>query len=322
MLRVQLVKESEAVLRQAVALFPDSREVRYALAVHYAKAGMIESAASTLERASQLEGPSDPGADREELSAIYESLARMRKLLAQSDEALSAYETSLKLNPNNLESHLGLADLYFRRGLADDSLVQYQYALSISPENAPAYRGLAEVELSLDHFSESIAAAQRAVELDPAERKSRYIQAIALMRAGRIEEGKLLLEQYERLETEALAAQRRQREILELNRRAAATLAEGGNEEAINLYRKALEAKPDRTDEERIYLNLGLALAKQGRHQEAAQPFQTMITRGSNDFLIHRNLAVQYDLLRDPRALEQRAIYLQKYDAALKAILK
>jgi hypothetical protein len=47
-----------------------------------------------------------------------------------------------------------------------------------------------------------------------------------------------------------------------------------------------------------------------------------MIARGSNDFLIHRNLAAQYELLGDPRALEQRAVYLQKYDAALKAILK
>jgi len=322
MLQVQLVKEAETVMRQAVASFPNSRDIRYALAVHYAKAGMIESAANTFEEATQLQGLADPGADREQLSAIYESLARMRKFLGQTDQALAAYETSLKLNPNNLESHLGLADFYFRQGLTQDALGEYRQAVSVSPESARAYRELAEVELSLNHFPESIAAAKRAFELDPSERKSRYIEAIASMRGGRLEEGKLLLEQYEQLETEALAAQKHQREILELNRRAAVTLAEGRNDEAINLFRKALEAEPERADQERIYLNLGLALAKLGRHEEAAQTFQTMIARGNDDFLIHRSLAAEYEFLKDPRALEQRAAYLQRYDAVLKAILK
>ena len=46
-----------------------------------------------------------------------------------------------------------------------------------------------------------------------------------------------------------------------------------------------------------------------------------MIERGMNDFLIHRNLALEYELLGDSRYLQQRAIYLEKYDAALRVIL-
>jgi len=88
------------------------------------------------------------------------------------------------------------------------------------------------------------------------------------------------------------------------------------------LFRTALDSHPDHDDEARISLSLGLAQAKLGRHRDAAETFQAMIERGINDFLIHRNLALQYELLGDSRSLEQRAIYLQKYDSALKAILK
>ena len=86
------------------------------------------------------------------------------------------------------------------------------------------------------------------------------------------------------------------------------------------MFRTALDSHPDHDDEARISLSLGLAQAKLGRHRD--ETFQAMIERGINDFLIHGNLALQYELLGDSRSLEQRAIYLQKYDSALKAILK
>jgi hypothetical protein len=68
-------------------------------------------------------------------------------------------------------------------------------------------------------------------------------------------------------------------------------------------------------------MNLGVAQIKLGQHRDAARTFEVMIERGMNDFLIHRNLALEYELLGDSRYLQQRASYLEKYDAALRVIL-
>ena len=101
---------------------------------------------------------------------------------------------------------------------------------------------------------------------------------------------------------------------------AVAGVAQQG-EDAIGLWREALSSRPGAALETRLLMNLGVAQAKLGRHRDAAETFETMIDRGINDFLIHRNLAVQYELLGDKRYLQHRASYLQKYDAALKVIL-
>ena len=322
LLKEELVTEAEAVMRRAVVAFPNSREVRYALAETYAKAGKVEKAVGTFEEASRMGSPLEAAADRKQRSVIFESIGSMNSFLVRFDDALAAYKTSLEFNPDNVKSRVGLADLYFRRGRLDEALAEYTRAISTSAGSAAGYRGLAEVHLQLGRFRDSAAAAEKANELDPGDRRSRYVHAIALIRTGRTEEGQKALQEYERLEAETLAVERRRREILELKRSAAVKLVEGQQQEAIELFRRALDSHPDPGDEESIYLNLGLAQAKLGLHREAAATFQTMIERGINDFLIHRNLAVQYEVTGDARSLEQRAIYLQKYDAALKAILK
>ena len=168
----------------------------------------------------------------------------MNLLLVRFDDALAAYKTALELSPNNLKARLALADLYFRGGNMNDALDSYTRAISTHPDSAAAHHGLADVYLHLDRYSDAIAAAERAVRLDPSDRGSRYIQAIALSRAGRAEQGQQALQEYERLEAESLADQKRQRSILELDRSAAIKLVEGNHEEAIRLWRRALIPGP------------------------------------------------------------------------------
>ncbi len=319
--RVELVAEAETVMQRGIQAFPKSRGVRYALAKVYVQASKYDAALDAFEEASRLEGPLDPAADREQRSVIHERIGSMNLLLVRFDDALAAYKTALELSPDNLKARLALADLYFRGGNMNEALDSYTRAVSTHPDSAAAHHGLADVYLHLDRYSDAIAAAERAVRLDPNDRGSRYIQAIALSRAGRAEQGQKALQEYERLEAESLADQKRQRSILELDRNAAIKLVEGKHEEAIGLWRRALDSGPTTANEARIYMNLGVAQMKLGQHSDAARTFQAMIERGMNDFLIHRNLALEYELLGDSRYLQQRAIYLEKYDAALRVIL-
>jgi tetratricopeptide (TPR) repeat protein len=259
--------------------------------------------------------------NRQQRGVIQERIASMNLLLVRFDAAAAAYKTAIELSPDNLKARLGLADLYFRRGMMKEALDAYMSANLSHPNNAAAYRGLAETFLHLERFSESVSAAQKAIALEPDERASHYILSLALLRDGHNEQGQMALHDYEKLEAQSQADQKHQRTLLELDRNAAMKLVGGQGEEGIALWRKALSSGPTATLETRFLMNLGVAQAKLGRHRDAAETFQTMIDLGINDFLIHRNLAVEYQILGDSRYLQHRASYLQKYDAALKVIL-
>jgi tetratricopeptide (TPR) repeat protein len=245
----------------------------------------------------------------------------MNVLLVRFDTAAAAFKTALQLSPDNLKASLGLADLYFRSGMMNEALDEYKRAAAAHRDSAAAHHGLADTFLHLGRFSESVAAAQKAIELDPNEHASRYILGLAFMRAGRTGQGQTTLQDYEKLQAVAEADQKHQRTLLELDRNAAIKLVGRQGEDAITLWREALSSRPSAALETRLLMNLGVAQAKLERHRDAAETFQTMIDRGINDFLIHRNLAVQYKLLGDSRYLQHRASYLQKYDDALKVIL-
>ena len=319
--RVELVAEAEAVLQQGIRRFPQSREIRYALAKIYVQASKYEAALGAFETADRMDGPADPAADRQQRGVIQERIASMNVLLVRFDAAAAAYETALELSPNNLKARLGLADLYFRRGRMNESRDEYMSITATHPDSAAAHKGLADALLHLERYSESATVAQKAIEPDPGDRASRYILGLALLRAGRSEEGETAMRDYEKLEAEAQADQKLQRTLLELDRNAAIKLVGKQGEDAIGLWREALNSRPGAALETRLLMNLAVAQAKLGRHRDAAETFETMIDRGINDFLIHRNLAVQYELLGDKRYLQHRASYLQKYDAALKVIL-
>jgi len=319
--RVDLVAEAETVMQRGIRAFPNSREIRYALAKVFVQASKYEAALSAFETASRLDGPADPAADRQQRSVILERIGSMNVLLVRFDNALAAYKSSLELSPDNLKARLGLADLYFRRGMMNEAFDEYMRAASVHRESAAAYDGLADTCLHLGRFSESVAAAQKAIELDPKDGGPRYILGLAFLRAGQAEQGRTALQEYEKFEAQTQADQKHQRTLLELDRNAAMKLVGSQGEDAIELWREALSSRPSATLETRLFMNMGVAQAKLGQHREAAETFQTMIDLGIDDFLIHRNLAVQYELLGDSRFLQHRASYLQKYDAALKVIL-
>jgi tetratricopeptide (TPR) repeat protein len=319
--RVELVTEAEAVLQQGIRRFPNSREIRYALARIYVQASKYEAALGAFGTAVRMDGPADPAVNRQQRGVIHERIASMNILLVRFDAAAAAYKESLELIPGNLKASLGLADSYFRRGMMKEAAEEYELTATTHRESAAAYHGLADALLHLGRFSESVTAAQKAIDLDPNERASRYILSLALLRDGRTEQGQAALQDYEKLEAAAQVDQKHQRTLLELDRNAAINVVGNQGEEAIELWREALSSRPSAAIETRLRLNLGVAQAKLGRHRDAAETFQGMIDRGINDFLIHRNLAIEYELLGDSRYLEHRASYLQKYDAALKVIL-
>jgi predicted Zn-dependent protease len=103
--------------------------------------------------------------------------------------------------------------------------------------------------------------------------------------------------------------------IAELEKNVSVLLSEERVQEATTILSEGLREYPSNA---RLHLKLGLIQSRLGLHREAAQTFETIIRMQLDDFLVHRQLAREYDQLGNKEGAEQqRAVYLQRYDAAL-----
>ncbi len=319
--RQQRADAAERVMRLAVEAFPDSRGIRMELAELYAENNRLRSALETFDRALGIETGAD--ADGRERLRLYVRIGHMHIELGQFDEAVRAFERALEISPDAMEARLELAGQYLVRDMLDEARAEYARVVAASPGTADAHYGLAELFLRLGAFDDAAEAAANALDADPEHQRARYTRVRALARAGRAEEGRRELAEYQRREAGAAAADDREVRESAINRSGAAALVEGRGEEAIALFREGLEAYPDAA---LIYLNLGVALSKLGRRDAAVATFQAMLDRGccprGDSYLVHRSLAVEFEVMGDERAIRHRALYLREFDRALAAALE
>jgi tetratricopeptide (TPR) repeat protein len=222
--------------------------------------------------------------------------------------------------PDSAESRLALGDVYSRMGRPEDALTEYNQVVRSDPRNVPAHFRVADITLRMERFPEAATAAETVLTLDPGHHRAHYVKATALVRMGRKDDAERELDAYRKLEADARSTRDRGRTIEVLNRGAAAKWLEGRRDEAITEFLKHIERYPDAPA---IYLNLGWAQSKSGRHQDAAATFERMLGLGFGDnFLVHWNLAQEYKLLGDmQRSLQHNVLYLQRLDMALESAI-
>ncbi len=314
----ELRTEAEALMVRALAVYPDSRRVRYRLAELHRDSGRMKKALEVFKEASQLKAPEgmDARLDRRQRSFIYQRIGGINTDLVQFDDALAAYRTALEIDPTNGEARGALGDLYLKRDRLDEALTEYQRVVTEYPSSAAAHSRLAELFLRMGRFAEAVDAATKAVDLDPAHRRSSYVRAMALIRSGRVEEGQKQLAVYERLETEAQNEANRARTISVVSRGAAAQLMNGQAADAIETFREGLKSHPEAFS---IHLNLAMTHVKLGRHADATKALAAILDLGySDNFLVHFNLAREYELQGDTKLAEQHRLqYVESINAAL-----
>jgi tetratricopeptide (TPR) repeat protein len=173
----------------------------------------------------------------------------------------------------------------------------------------------------MGRFKEASEAAAEAIAIDAKHRRAHYVLATALVRMDAQKESERELEVFRKLEAEARAVNDRGRNMVIANRQAATTLLEGRANEAIDLFRKAIETLPDSAT---AYLNLGVAHSKLGQHQSAIETFQKLVTQNISDsFLVPWNLALEYQSLGDIETSRRyKVVYLQNVDVALREALE
>jgi tetratricopeptide (TPR) repeat protein len=323
LIKAELTAEAADVMQRAVRAFPASRRVRYKEAEMHRDSGRMQKALETFQQASGMKAPAAMPAnlDLAQLSFIYQRIGGINTDLATLDAAIAAYRKALEISPENADARLALGDAYLRRGQFAEAIAEFRRVQTAHPDKAfPLYR-IADANLQMGNFADAAAAAANASKIDPQLRKARYVNAMALLRMGRVDEGQKELQEYRRQEGEAQSELNDLRDILVSNRGAASLVLNGKAEEAIAMFRKTIEAHPAVASPR---LNLGIAFELLGRPRDAVATLQGLVDGGiSDDFIIFKSLARAFTSLHDEKARQKYgALYVRRVDEVLEEELR
>ena len=121
--------------RLALRLDPSSAEVHYDLANALRGSGDTEAAILEYQQAIHLDMPDPAGSARHprQTAEAYRQLGVIRQAKNQLISATANFRASLRLEPNNPETHVDLAEALFGRDLYAAAIPEYQAALRLDP---------------------------------------------------------------------------------------------------------------------------------------------------------------------------------------------
>jgi tetratricopeptide (TPR) repeat protein len=229
------------------------------------------------------------------LAQAHEHLGNILRAAGKMEEALKAYQQSLRVDRSRIAPLLNIGQLLQQAGRFDEALAIYEQARIAEPDDVTLHNNLGSLALARAQPEHAIELYARAVELDPGSAEARLGLGMAFMDDGRLDQAEAALREAIRLNpasamaVTALARIQAERGDLELScasaRRALAlrpNFVEAYNRLAANLKGNlpepeiaAIERLIDHkalTEGPRATLRFGLAAAydARGQYTEAA----------------------------------------------------
>jgi tetratricopeptide (TPR) repeat protein len=273
----------ERTLGETLAAMPASGAAHWRLGRLYQILRRDVDARREFERA-LASGPVN-GAER-----LLAAIARWHARELDGDAAVEACRHWIELAPNDPAAHneLGAALRTINRN--EEALPEFLIAAVIDPLDATAHVNIGQMHLAAERNAEAASAFQHAVDAEPTHAAARYGLAAALLRAGNEAEGTRQMEVARRLQADAMAESRRAYEVNLLKIEAALRSQEARHGEAAALWHRIVDLEPDVASNA---VSLGEALARAGRHDQAAAAFIRAIAV-ANAPELHRRLAAEF----------------------------
>lgn len=114
------------------------------------------------------------------------------------NEAIDAYQKSIKLEPNSAEVHLSLGQAYLKLKQDQQALKSFKRATDLNPDMAEAFYGLGLVHFNLRHHRDAAKAFKQATVANPNLAKAHYGLALAYQELG---DEKAVIAEFRILET-------------------------------------------------------------------------------------------------------------------------
>lgn len=182
----EAVRQYEAVIATAgeksAAGREASRRMRYAIATRHAERGELDQAITLFGELAR-EYPDNV--------LIHYSLGVASLLRGSEDQARSAFERVLELDPSYANAYVNLASVYEREGNMERAVVLLQRATEAAPGSQPAQRARARLDIiegrllvAQGSLADAAAAFERALESEPANREALTDLAATQSRLG------------------------------------------------------------------------------------------------------------------------------------------
>jgi tetratricopeptide (TPR) repeat protein len=194
------------------------------------------------------------------------------------DEAIAEFKKALALRPRYAKAHLNLGLSYFRTGEKDKAVSHYKQALSIKPYYADAYNYLGVVYSSEGKLDEAIKHYKWAQAINPSYAEAYYNLGLAYAKQ---KEWDKAIDQYKQvlsIKPQNTSAR---------NNLAIAYMNKGATDETIAELQKILAANPENLE---VRFNLGIAYAKKGELRKAIDEYEQARDRGLDTPELHANL--------------------------------
>lgn len=167
--------------------------VRPGMAAYLARRGMVAlrtghplHAISLLHRAREWDPRHSPA---------YELLGQALQAEGRHDEAILAFQESLRLNPKDIVALDSLGLLYRMTGRAAEARAMYQRSLAINPFVGTTHKVLGDLLLAEGKAGEASVHFHRAVELVPRYAAAANALARAYLQSGRLDEAETVFKQ-------------------------------------------------------------------------------------------------------------------------------
>jgi tetratricopeptide (TPR) repeat protein len=207
---------------------------------------------------------------RLEETALYEELARLDRELANREALFREVERRLPESDRAQTALIEEGQLLTQKGDFGGASVAYGQAIEVNPDSALAHKGMGYAQFRAREYERAAASLETAISLDPGLAEAYYYLGLSLWQLGQRNEA---VETTERaFELDARLRARAQREALY---------------KPIWDHRDKLNARgsADTEDEER-WVQEGLALAKQGRYDEATRAYRRALAANPENALV------------------------------------
>jgi serine/threonine protein kinase/Flp pilus assembly protein TadD len=171
-------EESVRYLTAAVALRPDSPQVRADLGFALWGKGQTDEAAETFRQAIAM---------KPDFAETYGRFGDALAAAGRPDDAVDAFRKTVALNPNFAEAHRALGGVLWGTGRREEAIAAYRKAAELKPDCAELTR-LGSALLTLRRLDEATPIILRAVELNPDSAEARHALGNALNMQGRFAE--------------------------------------------------------------------------------------------------------------------------------------
>ena len=163
----------------ALRVKPGLVEAYNNLGIALMQTGKLEMAINQFQKALQL---------MPDFTKAQNNLRRALAIQKELDMEISRLQNLLKDNPNNVELHFQLGNLYFRRGDPSEATQHYKKALQIDPKFVPALNNLALVTAANKEYYKALTVFMDILNFVPDDAETHFNIACMYSRLNRVNE--------------------------------------------------------------------------------------------------------------------------------------